>query len=494
MRTLTLKTLFALIMALGISTGLNAQTRNEKAMETFNVEDGVLIKVDAAFTNFIIETWNKDQVQVEAFIQTDKELTEAERKQALENWNLDIMGNSEQIHISSSEGNAGFPNIYAFSAMPNIQNYSSLSPQINTMLSPMLESLSQMHIMPPSFPQDFFENMGGFKFDYQAYKKDGEAYLKEYEKLIKESFGEDFKEDMAEWAESFSMKMKERQEMLEKRQKEMAAQRSDMDELREKMEKEREEMKQQAEKIAQKLQERAAKDPHATYSTKTTIGPNGEKTVSWSYSTSHTLSSENKGRKMLIIKIPETARLDLDVRHGKVNLEGTTTNLEANLSHTPFTAEKIEGKHTQINLSYAPVKIENWENGLLSLRYIGDCNIENVQHIKLKSNMSDLRIGNIEKSGMLRGSFGELNIEKVGSKFENLNIDLQNSALNLKLPNTAFNFDYDGAHSNIQLPKSLKVETKNNHGQTYISGYNRSENNSGRISIEANFSEVKISD
>jgi hypothetical protein len=511
MKTLILKTLLAILAAIGLGYHVSAQERLEKTMETFNVEDGVSIDIDGAFTTFVIETWNKDQVQVEAFIETEEELTEEEKQQLLENWDLNVMGNSEQIRISSQGGGMGYPKVFAFSAMPNVQSYSHIGPQINTMLSPMLERLSNIQVVVPSvppLPPNFFENMGAFKFDYEAYKKDGEKYMKEYEKQIKERFGEDFEKDMEEWGEAFAQKMKERQELMEKRKEQLKERQEKMKERREELKERQEEVKKRAEEMkvrrqemaermqemAERMKERATNNPNASYSKKTTIGPNGEKTVSWSFSNSSSWSSEKGGEKTVIVKIPETAQLDLDIRHGKVELDGKTSNLEANLSHTPFTAEEINGGETEISLSYAPVTIGDWENGSLSLSYIGDCVIENVQNIRLTSNMSDLKIGNIEESGMLRGSFGELTIEKVGSGFETLNIDLQNSELNLQLPNTAFDFDYDGEHSNIDLPESLEVETQQNHGQTYISGYNRSENSSGRISIEADFSEVRIAE
>lgn len=496
MKTLILKTLLAILAAIGLGYHVSAQERLEKTMETFNVEDGVSIDIDGAFTTFVIETWNKDQVQVEAFIETDEELTEEEKQQLLESWDLNVMGNSEQIRISS-QGGGSFPNAFAFNAMPNVQSYSHIGPQINTMLSPMLERLSNIQVVVPSvppLPPNFFENMGAFKFDYEAYKKDGEEYLKKYEKQIKERFGEDFEKDMEEWGEAFAKQMEERRKEMEKRREGMEKGRGEMENRREEMRTRRQEMVERMQEMAERMKERAANNPNASYSKKTSIGPNGEKTVSWSFSNSSSWSSEKGGEKTVIVKIPETAQLDLDIRHGKVELDGKTSNLEADLSHTPFTAEEINGGETEISLSYAPVTIGDWENGSLSLSYIGDCVIENVQNIRLTSNMSDLKIGNIEESGMLRGSFGELTIEKVGSGFETLNIDLQNSELNLQLPNTAFDFDYDGEHSNIDLPESLEVETQQNHGQTYISGYNRSENSSGRISIEADFSEVRIAE
>ncbi len=49
--------------------------------ESFNVGKDVLVSVNTSHTNVIFETWSKDKVEVEAFID-DKKLSEKEKKRS----------------------------------------------------------------------------------------------------------------------------------------------------------------------------------------------------------------------------------------------------------------------------------------------------------------------------------------------------------------------------------------------------------------------------
>ncbi|MBT8255412.1 MAG: hypothetical protein KJO23_02635, partial [Bacteroidia bacterium] len=71
--------------------------------ESFNVGEDVLVSVNTSHTNVVFETWNKDKVEVEAYID-DKSLSEAEKKKIFDNWDLDVLGNSKKVIISSNEG------------------------------------------------------------------------------------------------------------------------------------------------------------------------------------------------------------------------------------------------------------------------------------------------------------------------------------------------------------------------------------------------------
>src|SRR5690554_8216899 len=76
-------------------------------VESFNVADDVEVSVNTSYTNIIFETWNKNKVEVEAYIEGEK-LSEKERQEAMKNWDLDINGNSKKVNISSNARNQSF--------------------------------------------------------------------------------------------------------------------------------------------------------------------------------------------------------------------------------------------------------------------------------------------------------------------------------------------------------------------------------------------------
>ena len=63
-----LKHRLALVVIMCTSTVLFGQ---KKYTETFNASDDVTVKVNTTYTNVIFETWNKDKIEVEAFIDGD---------------------------------------------------------------------------------------------------------------------------------------------------------------------------------------------------------------------------------------------------------------------------------------------------------------------------------------------------------------------------------------------------------------------------------------
>ena len=98
------------------------------------------------------------------------------------------------------------------------------------------------------------------------------------------------------------------------------------------------------------------------------------------------------------------------------------------------------------------MKVAYWDYGVLSTEFVKNCNLDKVVSIKLDSNSSDVVINELQKTGVLSGSFGKLDINNLGSGFETLNISLENSDLELNIPDTAFNFTFNGMQSSIKHP------------------------------------------
>ena len=88
--------LAAAFAVLAVATGFS----QEKFVESFNAGDDMVVTVNTDYTNVIFETWNKDKVEVEAFID-GKDLTKDQKEELFEAWDLKVLGNSRSVVISS---------------------------------------------------------------------------------------------------------------------------------------------------------------------------------------------------------------------------------------------------------------------------------------------------------------------------------------------------------------------------------------------------------
>lgn len=197
-------------------------------------------------------------------------------------------------------------------------------------------------------------------------------------------------------------------------------------------------------------------------------------------------------KKTLKITIPKKAALDLKVRHGKINLNGKTNNLKADLSHGSFSANTLAGKNTNVNISYSPVKVQNWDYGVLTARYVKDFRIDRARSIKLNSQSSDILFREIGETGILSGSFGKLKIEKLQPGFKNLDVTLENSDMELSLPNSPYSFTYNGTRSKIKTPEALNLKSSSSYDNESLTGYLGSKDANSTVNIKASFSDVLV--
>mgnify|MGYP001062834056 CR=1 FL=1 len=226
-----------------------------------------------------------------------------------------------------------------------------------------------------------------------------------------------------------------------------------------------------------------------------TTSPNG-KTVRMFYSTGANLNSSanvnEKLKRTLVIKMPKNAKIQLNVRHGHLNFDDDINNLRGSIAHATFTAKSINGKNNALDIAYSPVNIENWEHGSINMSYVKECNITAAKSIKLKANASDVVIDKLEETGIIAGSFGELTINETGDDFKRLDISLENSDLILKLPNSSFNFTYNGSRSDVKIPEKLKANVMDSYGNQLINGFHKTRNTDNIININARFSDILI--
>ncbi|WP_089661226.1 hypothetical protein [Christiangramia echinicola] len=464
MRTIKLK--YVMLSLLFITAGSFAQTK--KLSKTYKTSANVNVELDSRHTNIIIENWDRNEVQIEAYLEGDtgdKENT----KKLLDSWKLKTSSSNDRVKIESGGGTYNMDmdlNIDlaalegSLSELPDM-----LGPLMENLVGPILNNIAE-NPLPPGFAED----MKGMKFDYEAYKKDGDKYLEKWEADFEKKFGKEYEVKMEKWAE----KMEKNSEKWEKEYEvKMEAWGKDFEK----------DMEAWGEEFGKKMEawgEQFGKQFEAQMES-------GENRVF--------IMEDGKGvksKKTIKLKIPKDAKLELNVRHGELKLGSNIKNLKADLSHSRLSANRISGKNTNIKAAYTPVKVAYWDYGVLSTEFVKNCNLDKVVSIKLESNSSDVVINELQKTGVLAGSFGKLDIKNLGSGFETLNISLENSDMELNVPDTAFNFNFNGMQSSIKHPSGLKLKSTKSYDNEILNGYNKSREGNSNITIKANFSDVLI--
>lgn len=468
MKTIRLKYLMICLLC---ATTAMAQTK--KLEKSFKANKDVTVNVDAKHTNLIVEYWDRNEVQVMATVEspgTDKKGLD----EVLEDWKLETRGTAGEIFIKSA-GGVGFNGSFNMAGLEEpLSKLPEMLAPLQQMMGPLLESISSNPL-----PPEFYAKMGDLNFDYEAYKKEGDAYLEKFEKKVEKNFGEDFEKSMEEWAAN----LKKDTTIWKNKVIVMEGFGEDFEKSMEAWGEEfGKEMEKWGEQFGKEMESWAAnveREVEAKYGDKEgkTIIINGKPK-------DHT--------KTLRIKMPKNGQLKLKVRHGDVKLNGNTNNLKADLSHSKFSANTISGNKTDVKVAYTPVRVKQWNYGVLNASYVQDLTIDRAVSIKIDSNSSDVNINEVVKNGIFNGSFGELVIRKIDPNFEHLDITLENSDLKLDLPEVAYNFDYSGTKSQVEFPQGLNLKASKSYDNQKLKGFNKNRNSEASIRINANFSDVLL--
>ena len=79
---------------------VNAQQKLQKTSQTVKANKDVTLNLDTSYTNIEIDTWNKNEVKIEAYIESE-ELSKAELQDILESWEVEVTGSGANISIST---------------------------------------------------------------------------------------------------------------------------------------------------------------------------------------------------------------------------------------------------------------------------------------------------------------------------------------------------------------------------------------------------------
>ena len=470
----------AIIMIVSLITiGGYGQKQSKTFNEVFNVNAQTVLDINTSNTDIEFETWDKNQIAVEATIEVDG-ATEAEAKDYFSDGAIEIVGNSKKVEI-----NTGPENKWAFAySTDGIHNLNIEIPDFHFEI-PELPEIPEMHLeelhidlsdmpMPP---------VPAVEFDYEAYKKDGDKYMKKWQKKFDKGFDKEYEQKMEAW----SAKMEVRQEEMAKRQEAMLEKRLEVQE--ERIEARAEAMEKRAESMARRADEMAERREHLFEERE-----HRENAPNIFYYSSDGENKKFKIKKTIKIKMPKGTKIKMNVRHGEVKLAGNTKNINARLTYSTLLAATIDGDETSITTSYSPVSVQKWNYGLLQADYSDHVDLNEVLNLRLSTTSSDVTIHKILESVVIHNKMGPLTINSVSTDFKEIDISLQNAELTCNLPETAFNIKVDGTMSSLSAPASLKLDSTKHQNTTIHTGYNMNKNSGKSIVVNSKYSEVVLKD
>jgi hypothetical protein len=329
MKTLQYKIITSI--ALLFITVSAAQKQEQKATEKFSVNKNVVIDVNTRYTDIEIETWNKNEVVVDAYLVIEGAQDQKVIDEYLNTWNFEALGNKSTIKINSKS--SGLIDIHSFNF--DAPNYDII---ISESVSDALENLHfEMPDMPeipeipeiPEMPEirefDFnFDVDGAFdfvEFDFDAYKKD-KKYLEKWKELNKDVLkGVDVKigknsifittdkdnlskEDLEKREEQRQKRMNERQRLIE-----------------DKVRLHQERMKERQKELQGRIKERDEEHKLALIKRQEAQEKRAKEMIKYRIEVRDILAKREKVKIKRIIKIkaPKDAKFNMNVRYGSMS-------------------------------------------------------------------------------------------------------------------------------------------------------------------------------
>src|SRR6056300_1579016 len=77
-----------------------AQNKLTKVSQSIKVDKDVVIDLNTSNCNIVFDTWNKDTVEIEAYIQGEK-LSDEELQNALKLWKVDVDATQSEVSINA---------------------------------------------------------------------------------------------------------------------------------------------------------------------------------------------------------------------------------------------------------------------------------------------------------------------------------------------------------------------------------------------------------
>lgn len=479
-----------------IAFGIQAQTYDKKIKESFKVNSDVNIVVNTSHSDVVIDTWNRNEVSIEATIEIEG-VSEKEAKKLMDKWNFEALGNKNKVKITSMANRFFYGNDFDF-------EHNIVIPDVHVDI-PHFEfpDIEFEEFVMPEMPEIEIEipemEIEEFHFDYDTYKKDT-TYLKKYKERIQKQVErfkdsdwhkkmdslrntEDYKKKIEKikiQSKEYAKKLKESkwyrdvEEMRnsEEFKKQIAESKKMAEEMRKQflenkeLKKELEKVKEKALKIKKELKE---------------------------HKNNTSYNSKIKITKKIKIKVPKKATFNLNVRHGKLKVPKSYNKMSATISYGDFIGGVIAGEKNNITFENSPVVINTINSGNITLKNVPNASFGTFSNASLFSNSSNVIIDEVGENVALSQKFGKLEVLKVIPEFNNLNVVLDYTKGNLDLSNAEYVFYINGKKSTVSLDALLEeTENKSVEGVRVIKGFNNNKKASNKLILTAVYSTAKV--
>jgi len=507
MKTLKYK-IFSLIV-LFITISVQAQKFDKKITEKFKVNSDVTIVINATHTDIDVETWNKNEVSIEAFIEVEG-AEKDEAKKIIEQWKFEALGNKNKVKVSSSSGNMFFEFNGDFNFdFPEIDFVIPEIPEMNFVM-PEISEIDSLEFMMPliEFPEMEIEIE---EFDYEKYKKDT-LYLKKYKTKIAgqvEKFkNSDWKKKMDSFRNSdeFKRNIEQLKSAGKRVELEMKALRNS-EEFKKSMEEAKKATEEATKHVLEnkklieqqtKYAKQAAKEAMKMFAKMKEDGKinRGESVY---FNNSSSKNSNVKIKKYIKIKVPKNATFDLNVRHGKMNIPESNNKMSVNMEYGNFTGGEINGEENSLIFLNTPVSITTLNSCLISLKNVPNATFGTFSNNNLLTNSSNVFINEVGEDVSMNQKFGNIEVKNVISEFKNLSLMLDYAKFTIPLDKLTANYVLNTKKSRIKTISKNTDFLKNtffkmlNKNETSINGnFSSNTKTENLIDLVANFSTITI--
>jgi len=419
-------------IAIGFLGTIYAQKFDKKFTEKFKTNKDVEVAINASNTDINVVNWNKNEVQIEAFIEIEG-ISKEEAEKYFKDWEFEALGNSKKVKITSRGSNTfNFKNDFVFF---DDMDFDFVMPDID------FSGIEAIVIPDMDFDFDFdFENIFedidenmGKNGKYEFMWNDGDHNIKINSK--------------EEW-EAFK-KTKEYKELKNKMKVDKDKVRKEIAESKEKIKIQIKNAKNKIHNIdKEEIREKLAKAKKELKKLKFHFNSNSEDVI--------INGKKINIKKRLEIKVPKGATFDLNTRHCKVKLPNTVAF--GNVKYGSFDANNL--MDSKLTLDYSKVKINDLNACTLFLNNVTDANIASVTNTSLSNNSSGVNILKINENVNLSDKFGELTIDSFNPNFGEFVLNLSQSEATVIIGNVPCNFKYDV--NRVKLDNKRTGNTKAN--------------------------------
>tara|TARA_R110002049_G_scaffold306173_1_gene504168 strand:- start:1915 stop:3360 length:1446 start_codon:yes stop_codon:yes gene_type:complete len=451
--------------------GHKKQTKTFK--EVFNVGNEAVLDLNTTNADIEFDTWNKNIIQVEAVIEIDG-MTPEEAESYFKNNVVQIVGNSKKVEVST--GGASVFRLASRNSPVSVATSRNIDLRIDVDDLKNKLALRIDTLQLDSFPVfNITKSLSFPEFDYESFKEDGNRYIVRWQHEVEKNIGTEKEKEIKEWVEEVrvntdkikeeAMKMAEEQKHLAKNHKMIIL------ESKKALKENRDALKKAITISGDSI---IFSRPNTFY-----FGTDGE-------------SKNLKIKKTIKIKMPKSATIKMNVRHGNVKLAENTKNMNANLSYASLLAATIDGTETFVNASYSPVVVNNWNDGYLEANYVKNLDLNEVRGLTLSAVSSNITIDKLLKTAFIKNDFGSLVINDIAPDFETLDVSVKNGELECSVPQTSYTIYIKGNASKVTAPANLTLSKTENQQMIVHKGYSGTKNADKSINIDASYSEVVL--